>query len=150
MDIKAAIYHYCNYQERCHAEVRNKLYELGCTTPEVEQYIAEMIEMDMLNEERYAKAYVRGKFRMLKWGRQKLVQQLRLHKISEYCIKKGLQEIDADVYDEALLQLAERKRSELKGEKNVFILKSKLYRYLMQKGYENDLIQETINRVLKN
>ena len=65
--MNASILHYCKYQERCHAEARNKLYELGFTTPEVERQIALLIENGVLNEERYARAYARGKFRMLHW-----------------------------------------------------------------------------------
>src|SRR5690606_5982087 len=116
MDKRSSIYHYCQYQERCHAEVRNKLYELGCRTPEVEELIAELIEKDLLNEERYARAIARGKFRMKQWGRQKILQQLKLNKISEYCIKKAMTEIDEDEYMQVLQKLAERKWQELKKE----------------------------------
>jgi regulatory protein len=150
MDVKQAIEYYCQYQERCHAEVKNKLYELGCTTPEVEQNLAELIERGVLNEERYAKALARGKFKMLKWGRRKVVQQLKLHKISDYCIKKALEEIDEQEYEQTLQKLTEKKLKDLKGEKKEYVLKSKIQRYLLQKGYENDLIAEMINTVLKN
>src|ERR1700744_1921057 len=105
MDTKAAIYHYCNYQERCHAEVRNKLYELGCTTPEVEENIADLVIANVLNEERYAKSFARGHFRMKQWGKQKIIQHLQRNKISAYCIKKGLLELDADEYDKVLRKL---------------------------------------------
>lgn len=148
MDVKTAIYHYCNYQDRCHAEVRNKLYELGCSRDEVEQYIADLIENDLLNEERYARNYARGKFRMTHWGRHKILQQLRLHKISEYCIKKAMQEIDPDEYERSINKLAEKKWEELKAEKNVHIKKNKVYRYLLQKGYEGDMVQDAINKII--
>ena len=150
MDIKTAIHNYCNYQERCHAEVKNKLYELGCNTTEVNEYIATMIEMDVLNEERYAKAFARGKFRMLHWGKVKLVQQLHLHNISEYCIKKGLAEIDDEEYEKTLRMLTERKMEELSKEKKEYVLRGKLYRYLVQKGYESNLAQQMINSLLNN
>ena len=77
---EAAILHYCKYQERCHAEVRNKLYELGLTTPEVEHQLADLIETGVLNEERFARSFARGKFRMLHWGREKIKQQLKAKK----------------------------------------------------------------------
>ena len=113
MEKKAAILHYCKYQERCHSEVRNKLYELGFTTPEVEQQIAGLIETGVLNEERFARAFAGGKFRMKQWGREKIKQQLKLRKISDYCIKKAMTEIDGDDYDETLNKLAYKK---LKGD----------------------------------
>lgn len=148
MDAKSAIYHYCNYQDRCHAEVRNKLYELGCTTPEVEELIANLIEAGLLNEERYARSYARGKFRTLKWGRTKIIQQLKLHKISDYCIRKGMSEIDADEYDNVLTKLAEKKWQELRSEKNIFARRKKVYRYLLQKGYEADMVQAVIHKMV--
>lgn len=148
MDVKSAIYHYCNYQERCHAEVRNKLYELGCKTPEVEQHIADLIEADLLNEERYARAYARGHFRMKNWGKQKIINQLRFNKISEYCIKKALTEIDPYEYDAVLKKLAEKKWNECRSDRNQFVRRNKVYRYLVQKGYENDLVQNAINDLI--
>src|ERR1700733_4629305 len=114
MELKAAILHYCKYQERCHAEVRNKLYELGCTTPEVEQTLTGLIETGVLNEERFAKAYAGGKFRMKQWGREKIKQQLKLRKISDYCIKKALLEISPDDYEITLNKIAFKKAEEVK------------------------------------
>ena len=99
MEAKAAILHYCKYQERCHSEVRNKLYELGFTTPEVEQQLTGLIETGVLNEERFAKAFAGGKFRMKQWGREKIKQQLKLRKISDYCIKKAMTEIPGEDYE---------------------------------------------------
>lgn len=149
-DVRSAIYRYCNYQERSHAEVRNKLYELGCKTPEVERMIAELIEKDLLNEERYARAIARGKFRIKRWGRQKIIQQLKQNKISAYCIRKALTEIDPDEYNHTLVRLAQRKWEELRTEKNIQLRKTKVYRYLLQKGYEADMIGDTLNEIIKS
>ena len=150
MDVKSTIYHYCNYQERCHSQVRNKLYELGCTTPEVAQYTAELIEAGLLNEERYACAYARGKFRMLRWGKQKILQQFKINGISAYCIKKAMKEIDEDEYEKTLAGLAEHKWRELHKERSLATRKGKVYRYLVQKGYERDLITDILNKFKQN
>lgn len=144
--IFTAITRYCNYQERCHQEVRNKLYELGANTPEVERLIALLIEKNLLNEERYATSFARGKFSIKKWGRQKILQQLKLHRISDYCIKKAMKEIDPEEYQQVLKRLTERKWAELAGEKNLYIRKNKTWRYLVQKGYETDLVQDAISQ----
>jgi len=141
------IVHYCKYQERCHSEARNKLYELGFTSVSVEEQISLLIQADLLNEERFARAYARGKWRMKQWGKQKIVHQLRLKKISDYCIRKGLTEIDGVEYDAVLEELAIKKASELNSERNIFTKKGKIYRYLSQKGFENDLIQAVIAKV---
>lgn len=146
--ITAAIQYYCKYQERSHKEVRNKLYELGCKTVEVNAHISELIEAGLLNEERYARAIARGKFRMKQWGRGKIVQQLKMNEVSDYCIKKGLTEIDPEEYFQTLQKLAGKKWGELKGEKNIFIKKKKTYNYLAQKGYEYDLINDAINEII--
>ena len=145
--IDAAILHYCKYQERGQQEVRNKLYELGCTTPEVEQHITQLIEQDVLNEERFAKLYAGGKFRMKHWGKEKIKQQLKLRKISDYCIRKGMQEIDPEQYDATLRRLAERKVAELAKEKSKMARQMKLYRYLVQKGYERDLVADIVKEL---
>lgn len=149
MSYKDSITRYCQYQPRCHKEVRNKLYELGCTTPEVEEQIIELIQSGLLNEENYARAIARGKFRMKQWGRRKIVEQLKIQQVSDYCIKKALTEIDEDEYLLTLNLLAEKKLKELKSEKNIFIRKQKMYRYLVQKGYESSLSNEAINDILK-
>lgn len=147
--ILAAITHYCRYQERSHKEVKNKLYELGCTTPEVDEYLIKVIEADFLNEERFARAVARGKFRLKQWGRNKIVQQLKQQQVSEFCIKKALTEIDEDEYLATAKKLVEKKLREIKSEKNIFIRKQKIYRYLAQKGYESSIINIALNETLK-
>lgn len=144
MDLRTLIYRYCNYQERCQKEVRNKLYENGADSDEVGQLMAELIDAGLVNEERYARNFARGKFRMKHWGKNKIVYELKQDQISEYCIKKALKEIDDTEYRDTLVKLCERKLAELKSEKNIFTLKTKVYRYLSQKGYEQGLIQDVI------
>jgi len=144
MEIQAAILHYCKYQERCHSEVRNKLYELGFTTPEVEEQISKLIETGVINEERYAKAFAGGRFRMKQWGREKIRQQLKLHKISDYCIKKAMQEIPEEEYIRTLKKLLNKKLVEIRADRSEASRKAKLYRYLVQKGYENSLVMSAI------
>ncbi|XZF13176.1 regulatory protein RecX [Chitinophagaceae bacterium MMS25-I14] len=147
MDVQTAIYRYCNYQERCHYEVRNKLYELGAKTPEVEELISELIEKGLLNEERFARAFAGGRFRMKHWGRKKIIQELKLRKISDFCIRKAMLEINPDDYDKTLERLAEKKWSSLRQEKNELVRKAKLLRYLLQKGYETDLIKDITDKL---
>lgn len=149
MEVFSTISRYCLYQERSHKEVRNKLYELGCTTPEVEENISELIQKDMLNEERYARAIARGKFRMKQWGKRKIIEQLKFQQVSEYCIKKGLSEIDESEYFDTAKKLAEKKLGEIKGGKE-YIRKQKVYRYLTQKGYESQVINSALNEILNN
>lgn len=131
---------YCAYQERCHLEVRNKLLSWEIYGDALESYIAHLIEHNFLNEERFAAAYVRGKFNNNHWGRKKIVQALKLKQVSDYCIKKGLQEINENDYQKLLFDLAEKKAKSLMSEKNSYIHRQKITQYLLQKGFEYERI----------
>jgi regulatory protein len=133
------IKYYCKYQERCHSEVNEKLNSFGLEPLEIGNIIAQLIEDDLLNEERFAVLYAGGHFRTKKWGKVKIAHGLRLKKVSAYCIKKGLQEIDADDYDATLQKLAETKWAALKKER-LMARMAKCRSFLLQKGYENDLV----------
>src|SRR5690606_33190020 len=86
---------YCAYQERCHSEVRDKLYSFGLRQSEVEEMITLLIVENYLNEERFAIHFAGGKFRMKQWGKHKIKQALKLRKVSDYCINKALKDIDS-------------------------------------------------------
>ncbi len=138
---------YCAYQERCHSEVKDRLYSYGLHKKEVDEITATLISENYLNEERFAKQFAGSKFRMKKWGRNKIKQALRQKQISEYCIKKALKEIDDMEYKRTFEKLAEQKLKTLKSEKNIFIKKRKLQDYLLMKGYESDLMNEVVGGI---
>ena len=139
--------HYCAYQERCHREVKDKLYGFGLNTKEVDQILSTLIEENYLNEERFAIQFAGGHFRTKKWGRVKISHALKQKQVSAYCIKKALKQIDEDEYLKTLEKLFAEKLRLLKSEKNIFIKKRKLQDHLMQKGYETDLIREMMNKL---
>lgn len=139
--IKAAAY--CAYQERTQQEVRDKLYTYGLEPDEIEDLIVRLCAEKMIDEERYAASYVRGKYGLKKWGRRKIMQGLKGKRISDYCIKKGMKEIDPEIYWENLLHLLEKKLRTEK-EKNPFARKQKINLFLQSKGYEADLIQDAL------
>ena len=137
---------YCIYQERSHYEVQQKLYELGIRKAEHDEIIATLIEEDYLNEERFAKQFAGGKFRMKEWGRNKIYYALREKRVSEYNIKKGLKEIDDEEYKKILNELAEKRYESLSGEQYL-VRKKKTIDYLLQKGFEPDLVNKTVNEL---
>ena len=141
---------YCAYQERCHAEVKDKLYSFGLHRKEVDEIIAQLIQENYLNEERFAIHYSGGKFRIKHWGRNKIKQALKQKQVSEYCIKKALKEIDDTDYIKTFEKLVEQKMKTLKSEKNIFIKKKKLQDFLLMKGYESELVSEEVNKIGKN
>ena len=140
--------HYCSHQERSHAEVRDKLFKLGIWSKDHDEIITPLIEENYLNEERFAILYAGGHFRTKDWGRIKIKYQLKKKLVSEYCIKKALASIEAADYMKTLARLAEQKLKLLKSEKNQFIRKKKLQDYLLQKGFETDLVKEIGSRKL--
>lgn len=130
---------YCAYQERCQSEVRQKLKSFSLCEEEIESIICELIDQNFLNEERFAKAFVRGKFNQKDWGKNKIKQHLFQKEISAYCIKKGLEEINESDYLNTLERLAHKKKGTLKFS-NQFNLNQKVARYLIGKGFESDLV----------
>lgn len=140
---------YCAYQERCHAETKQKLYSFGLFKSDVDRIVSQLIEEDYLNEERFATAFARGKFRMKHWGRMKIIYELKQKNVTEYCIRKAMKEIGEEEYLKTLEKLAEQKLSELSGEENLLVRRKKAYDYLLQKGYERDLILSFIKEQSK-
>ncbi len=141
------IKHYCSYQERSHQEVKEKLYSFGLYKEEVESLLSQMIEENYLNEERYAVAFAGGKFRIRQWGRIKIKYELKQKRVSEYCIKKGLASIADEEYKKTLQKLFEEKKELLKEEKEVRNKKQKIRFFLVQKGYEPELISELLSKI---
>jgi regulatory protein len=142
--------HYCGYQERSHSEVKEKLYSFGLFRSDVEQLLSQLIEENYLNEERFAQQFAGGKFRMKHWGRMKIKHELKQKQVSEYCIKKAMKEIDETLYLKTLNKLAADKWNSLKREKTVFSKLRKTHDYLLQKGYERDLITRIIGSLQGN
>jgi regulatory protein len=131
--------HYCAYQERAQQEIRDKLYEWGLWSNEVEELISELIQTNFLNEERFTQAYVSGKFNIKHWGKIKIKQGLKLKRIPDKMIQRALNSIDHDEYLKTIQSLAEKKAPLIK-EKDAFKHQYKLVSYLMGKGFERDLI----------
>ena len=137
---------YCGYQERSHFEAREKLYGFGLNKSDVEELLSRLIEEDYLNEERYAILFVGGKFRMKKWGRIKIIHELKQKRVGSNNIKKAIKEIDEDIYNKTLYQLALAKWKSLKAEQYLNRL-AKTTNFLLQKGYEQELISVSIKQI---
>ena len=134
---------YCTYQERSQFEIRNKLYEWGLHQKDVEEIISELIELNFLNEERFALAYSLGKFRIKGWGKNKIKQGLKLKRIPDKLIIKSLKSIE---YDDYLIMLKKilQKKSNTISEKDPFKKRYLLTRFASSKGYESDLITDLL------
>lgn len=142
-DALVKLQRYCAYQDRCHQEVRSKLIELGCYGQDLEEVIANLIEEKFLDEERYARSFARGKFRMKQWGRSRIRQELKLRNISDYCIRKAMEEINEVDYLNTLREVLE-KRAEQIAEADDFARKGKLAQYAMSRGFEAELVWQLL------
>lgn len=137
---------YCAYQERTQKEVADKLKSYGLDEDEAGEIIIRLGREKLLDEERYAQAYARGKHRTNGWGRRRIRMEMKAKGLSEYCIKSGLKELDGDEYYDKLKQLLGQRDAREK-ETHPQKRKMKLMAYLTQKGYESDLIQEAIGEL---
>jgi len=145
-EAKQKIYRYCAYQERAHQEVRDKLYSYGLHQSDVEEILTQLITEGFLNEERFARAFAGGKFRMKKWGRLKIVRELEQRGLTKNCIRSGLTEINAQDYQSALTELVQKKAEQV-DEKNTFVKREKVANYAIQKGFEPDLVWQVIKEL---
>jgi regulatory protein len=137
---------YCAYQERSHEEVRNKLFQFGISSSDADEIITALILDGFLNEERFAKAYAGGKFRLKKWGRLKIENALEKKGVSKNCIRSGLKEIDEEDYVITLRQILEGKADNIE-EENLYVKRDKLSQFAILKGYEPELVWKLLKEI---
>jgi regulatory protein len=149
----AKVQKFCDYQERYQQEVRDKLFSWGAKPDEIEQILCQLVEQDYINEERFARAFARGKFRIKQWGKNKIRQELKFRKISEYCIKQGVLEISDDEYLNVLKNVIEKKSRNLAGAGLTRPLstltvpqRGKIATYAISRGFEPDLVWDILNK----
>jgi len=141
------IFRYCAYQERSHREVKTKLFEYGLPSTEVEEIMSHLITEGFLNEERYAKAFAGGKFRIMKWGKLKIKRELESYGVSPRNIARGLAEINSSEYSQTLLRLVKKKLNQIKDD-SIHKKKNKAARFVIGKGYESELVWEIVNDLM--
>lgn len=146
-EIEFKLKQYCSYQDRCHSEVENKLSNFNLISQAKDQILFNLINEDYLNETRFCKSFVRGKFKIKNWGKRRIIQELKSRKISELNIKKGLSEINEFDYQEKFENLFNKKLSSLEN-LNSIDKKKKIFSYLQYRGWETNLIYEKINQIL--
>jgi len=146
-EAKLALERYCIYQDRCHQEVLNKLYKMNMISEAQEVILLHLIQHKYLNEERFAKSFARGRFNQKKWGKIKIINQLKFKKISSINIQTALKEINEDDYLETLQNLASKKLAQVKAT-TVFEKRKKTTYFLQSKGYEIPLIINALDDLL--
>ena len=142
-EIQKKLEHYCAYQERCHKEVTQKLREIGVYGTFIDTIIGKLIEANYLNETRFAKSFVRGKFRIKKWGKKRLIRELKIRDISDWNIKNALKEISDPEYFDSCKALVEKFWVSNQN-KSLVIRRKKIWAALQYRGWEAELIMENI------
>ena len=140
-ELKQKAERFCAYQERCHKEVVQKLYDLKAKQDEIDEIIVHLIDTNFLNEERFARSFARGKHSIKKYGKVRITNELKFRNISNYNIKKALEEISDELYEKTFSELSEKAWYSI-TEKNPLKKKKKFCDYLLRKGYESDLVYE--------
>ena len=137
---------YCAYQERCHSEVTAKLRDLGMFGDVADAIMAQLIEDNFLNEERFAIAYARGKFRMKSWGKIRIRQELKMRHIPDYSIQQAMKAIDTEGgYLDTLERILRQKATEYMDED--YQKTAKLYAFALRRGFESDLISAVLKKL---
>lgn len=146
-EIKRKIEQYCIYQDRCHKEVEQKMRDYNLIPEAKEMILLDLLKDNFLNEERFAKSFARGKFRIKKWGKQRIVRELKFKEISAYNIKTALKEINEQEYIKTIYTITENRNAVIK-EPNIYKRKRKLIDFLMRKGFESELIYKVVEEVV--
>ena len=139
---------YCSYQDRCHQEVRYKLISIKVYGDQLEEVMSQLIQEGYLSDERYAKNYARGKYRMKKWGKLRIQRELKAKQISSYCIKKALQEVDEEGdYMKTLQDVIDKYHTQRKEKYEAYVLRQKVYQHAYNKGFEPELIIQLLDKL---
>ncbi|SEH47537.1 regulatory protein RecX [Epilithonimonas hominis] len=143
-EIKQKLVNYCVYQDRCHSEVEQKMRDFLLIPEAKDEIFLYLIKENYLNEERFTRSYIRGKFYIKHWGRTKIKMNLKQKGITEKLISKSMDEIDTDDYEKAINKIYQDYFSKQKGLKE-YQKKNKTIKHLMSKGFEYDVILDVIN-----
>lgn len=148
-EAKKRLERYCIYQDRCHKEIEQKLYEMRMIPEACEVIILHLMEHDFLNEERFSNSFARGKFRIKSWGKQRIIRELKQKNISKYNIIIALKEINDEDYFEKLNEIALRRFDRI-TEANPYKKNQKLVNFLLYKGFESNLVFEVVKEITQN
>ena len=145
-DLKKKLAKYCAWQDRCTFEAEKKLTGLGASNTETDKILKWLHEENFINDARFAASFARGKFANNKWGKQRIIAELKARKIEDDLIANAIEEINQEDYEENLKKLALKKWKELKTGDS-FTKKQKTASFLVNKGYETELVFSILEKI---
>jgi len=149
MDLKELLQRarsYCAKEEKCRLQVRQKLTFWGATPDQAEDILQQLTDENYINEERFAREFALGKFRLIKWGKIKIAIELMRLQIPEESIRNGLDAIDMDDYESLLKKILLQKSNSLHAT-NKEVAKKKLATFAMAKGFEGELVWKAVKEL---
>ena len=144
--IKERIRHYCAVMDRCQYQVITKLKSYGVSDSLANEILIELIQNKYIDEERFARSFCSGKFKIKRWGRKKIAYELSKLKVPKSCVLLGMLEINEADYKDVIKHLVNKKMVSLK-DKNTYVRKKKVVEYLLRKGYESELVWSYIHKL---
>ena len=142
---------FCRYQPRSHQQVRQKLYGWKLAKSVVEPMLAALIEAQLVSESNFATAYAGERFRINRWGKNKVRQALQKRQISPYCIARTIAAADPVQYEKDLQKLAEKKWSSFSGKgMHPCIRSKKTAAFLIGRGFESAVVWDIIRAFRTN
>jgi regulatory protein len=148
-EAKRKLERFCVYQERCHQEVISKLRDMNMIPAAIDQIVTHLIQHDFLNETRFAQSFARGKFNQKKWGKQRIVKELKSRNITSYNIDLALKEISDEAYLQTFNLLVEKRLLQIEKESNAYKKRKKLADYLFYRGWESELVWDAVRQKIK-
>ena len=145
LEIKQKLVNYCVYQDRCHKEVEQKMWDYLLIPEAKEEILLYLMKENYLNEERFTRSYIRGKFYMKSWGRNKIRNHLKFKDVPEKLINSCFDEIDEDDYQKTLAKLFHNYYEKIKG-LQVYQKNAKTIKYLLGRGFEYEEIRRVLRR----
>ena len=149
LEIKQKMVNYCVYQDRCHKEVEQKMWDFLLIPEAKDEILLYLMKENYLNEERFTRSYIRGKFYMKSWGRNKIRNHLKFKGVPEKLINASFDEIEDDDYEKTLEKLYLDYSGKIKGLQD-YQKKSKTIKYLLSKGFEYESITSLIKKLAQD
>lgn len=129
----------CSRSETCTHDIQAKLKDWGLNEDDSIVVIAQLKEEKFIDDERFARAYIKDKFRLNHWGKQKIEYMLRAKKINQEILELAFEEIEDEGYANELLKLLSDKAKTIKA-KDQYDKRNKLMRFAMGRGFESGKI----------
>jgi regulatory protein len=136
----------CSRSEHCSSDIQEKLKLWGHSAEDSELVIAKLVEEKYIDDERFARAYVKDKFRFNHWGKQKIAFMLRSKNISSEIMELAFEEIEDEGYSNELRKLLTDKEKSIKA-KDQYDKRNKLMRFAMGRGFESDQIYAVLKEM---